>query len=50
MVSTRSAGGVVVGDIDPAVAKAKIEEHFAHFTNPSNEIQGRQLFPCLNER
>ncbi|MFT4153152.1 M16 family metallopeptidase [Parafilimonas sp.] len=30
---------VVVGDIDPAVAKAKIEEHFSHFTNPANEVQ-----------
>ena len=29
---------IVVGDIDPAVAKAKIEAHFGHFTNPANEV------------
>ncbi|HEX5152504.1 MAG TPA: insulinase family protein [Parafilimonas sp.] len=36
---------VVVGDIDTAVAKAKIEEHFAHFTNPANEIQRPAIIP-----
>lgn len=36
---------IVVGDIDPAVAKAKIEEHFAHFTNPSNPVSRPAIIP-----
>ncbi len=36
---------VVVGDIDPAVAKAKIEEHFGHFTNPANEMRRPAIIP-----
>lgn len=36
---------VVVGDIDPAVAKAKIEQHFAHFTNPSSPVPRPAITP-----
>ena len=36
---------IVVGDIDPAVAKAKIEEHFSHFSNPFNEASRPSIIP-----
>jgi zinc protease len=36
---------IVVGDIDPAVAKAEIEKHFAHFTNPAQEIPRPSIIP-----
>ncbi len=36
---------IVVGDIDPAVAKAKIEEHFSHFTNPGDEVPRPAIIP-----
>lgn len=36
---------VVVGDIDPAVAKQKIEAHFGHFTNPANAAPRPSIIP-----